>query len=100
MTRMIGARRLTLAPAEGWLTVGLVALLCATMAISIDDVAPILAREDFTNLLLPMALMGMAAGLIGVKVGWGRWRTYLVGAAFAALIVPLVVGGVWSRKAA
>jgi transglutaminase superfamily protein/transglutaminase TgpA-like protein/uncharacterized protein DUF4129 len=98
MTRMIGPRRIPLAPAEGWLTVALVAVLCATMAISIDDVAPILAREDFTNLLLPMAILGMFAGLIGVKVGWGRWRTYLVGAVFAALIVPLVVGSVLTQE--
>ncbi len=94
MTRTIGTRRIPLSPVEGWLTVALVALLCATMATSIDDAAPILAREDFTDLLIPMAILGMFAGLIGVKVGWGRWRTYLIGAVFAALIVPLVVGNV------
>ena len=87
-------RRIPLAPAEGWLTVGLVGLLCVTMAWSIDDVAPILARGDFTDMLAPMAIAGMLAGLIGAKVGWGRWLTYLVGVVFAALIVPLVVGSI------
>lgn len=87
-------RRIPLAPAEGWLTVGLVGLLCVTMAASIDDVAPIFARGDFTDMLAPMAIAGMLAGLIGAKVGWGRWLTYLVGAVFAALIVPLVVGSI------
>ena len=87
-------RRIPLAPAEGWLTVGLVGLLCVTMAWSIDDVAPILARGDFTDLLAPMAIAGMLAGLIGAKVGWGRWLTYLVGVVFAALIVPLAVGSI------
>jgi transglutaminase-like putative cysteine protease len=87
-------RRIPWAPAEGWLTVGLVGLLCATMAWSIDDVAPILARGDFTDMLAPMAIAGMLIGLIGAKVGWGRWLTYLIGAVFAALIVPLVVGSI------
>jgi transglutaminase-like putative cysteine protease len=94
MNRVSGARRIPLAPAEGWLTVALVGVLCATMAASIDDVAPILAREDYTDMLVPMAIAGMFAGLIGVKVGWGRWLTYLMGAVFAALIVPLVVGDI------
>jgi hypothetical protein len=94
MSRVIGNRRVALGPAEGWLTVALVALLCATMATSIDDAAPILARDDFTDLLVPMAILGMFAGLIGVKVGWGRWRTYAIGSVFAALIVPLAVGNV------
>jgi hypothetical protein len=44
-----------------------------------------------------MAILGMFA-TIGVKVGWGRWRTYLVGAVFAALIVPLVVGGILAQE--
>ena len=92
-------RRFPLAPSEGWLTVGLVAVLCVTMAAAIDDVAPILARDDFTDLLVPMAILGMLAGLIGAKVGWGRWLTYLVGAVFAALIVPLAVGDLLVRNA-
>ena len=85
-------RRIPLAPPEGWLSVGLVAVLCVTMAAAIDDVAPILARDDFTDLLVPMAIAGMLVGLIGAKVGWNRWLTYLIGAGFAALIVPLAVG--------
>ena len=92
MNRVPAIRRIPLAPAEGWLTVALVGILCATMAASIDDVAPIHARVDFTDFLVPMAILGMFAGLIGVKVGWGRWLTYLIGSVFAALIVPLVVG--------
>ena len=41
---------------------------------------------------MPMALAGVLVGFVGPKVGWGRWTTYLVGALFAALIVPLVAG--------
>ena len=32
------------------------------------------------------------SGCIGPKVGWGRWTTHLVGAIFAALLMPLLVG--------
>ncbi len=30
--------------------------------------------------------------MLGAKVGWGRWRTHLLGAVIAALIVPILVG--------
>jgi hypothetical protein len=35
---------------------------------------------------------GVAAGLVGPLVGWGRWTTHLIGAGFAAILVPLLVG--------
>jgi hypothetical protein len=85
-------RRIPLAPAEGWLTVGLTVLLCLTMAWSIDDVALVLGEGRFTDFLAPVAVLGVAFGFIGPKVGWGRWWTYLIGSIFAALIVPLIVG--------
>ncbi len=85
-------RRIPLAPAEGWITLGLVMVLCLTMAWSIDDVALVLGNGAFTDFLAPVAVMGVLFGFVGPKVGWGRWLTYLVGACFAALIVPLIVG--------
>ena len=39
-------------------------------------------------------LGGVLAGFIGPKVGWGRWLTYLIGAVFAVLIVPLMTGSI------
>lgn len=87
-------RRFPLAPAEGWFTLILVVILSMTLAASIDDVALVLGREDFTDFLLPMAIAGTLMGFIGAKVGWGRWLTYLIGSTFAALIVPLLVGGI------
>ena len=94
----MNGRRIPLAPAEGWLTVGLVLLLCLTMAWAIDDVALVLGEGAFTDFLVPMAMLGVLCSFIGVKVGWGRWLTYLVGALFAALIVPLVVGSMLPTK--
>ena len=94
----MNGRRIPLAPSEGWLTLGLVLLLCLTMAWAIDDVALVLGEGSFTDFLAPMAVLGVLCSFIGVKVGWGRWLTYLVGALFAALVVPIVVGSMLPTK--
>ncbi len=86
------SRRIALAPAEGWITVALVALLCVTVTWAIDDVKLVLGQGGLTDFLMPMALAGMLVGLVGPKVGWSRWTTFAIGALFAALIVPLVAG--------
>ena len=85
-------RRIPLAPAEGWLTLALVMLLCMTMAMAIDDARWVLGRSQYLDLLWVAAIGGVLAGFIGPKVGWGRWLTYLMGAIAAALIVPLITG--------
>lgn len=85
-------RRYPLAPAEGWLTLGLVLLVCLTMAWTIDDGAWVLGRAAYLDLLTLTAVGGVLAGFIGPKVGWGRWLTYLIGSIFAALLVPLLTG--------
>jgi hypothetical protein len=77
---------------DGWFTIGLVALLCATLAWSLDDALLVLGRPELTDFLIWTALGGAAMGLIGPLVGWGRWTTHLMGAAFAALVTPLLVG--------
>ena len=76
-------RRLPIAPAEGWATLGLVLLMCLTMAWALDDAQYVLVLA---------AVGGVLAAFIGAKAGWGRWLTYLVGSIFAALIVPILVG--------
>lgn len=85
-------RKIPLAPAEGWLTLGLVILLCLTVAWAIDDVALVLGQERYTDHLPLAAVLGVLCGFIGPKVGWGRWRTYLIGACFAVLVTAIVVG--------
>ena len=48
-----------------------------------------------TGFLPWVALIGLAFGVIGAKIGWGRWRTHLVGALHSrGLLLPLVVGGI------
>ena len=49
------------------------------------------ATRDYLDLLVIAAVGGVLVGFIGPKVGWGRWLTFLIGAVFAALLVPLLV---------
>ena len=85
-------RRLAHGPAEGWLSLGLVLIMCVTMAWAIDDVAPVMGRDEFTDFLMWAAIAGVLVGFAGPKLGLGRWRTYLVGAIVGALLVPWLVG--------
>lgn len=86
--------RLPLAPAEGWVTLGLTLLLCLTLVWSLDDARWVLGRETYLDFLPLAAAGGVLAGFIGPKAGWGRWQTHLIGSIFAALIVPLFVASV------
>jgi transglutaminase-like putative cysteine protease len=83
-------RRLTIAPKEGWLTLGLVLLICLTLAWSVDGVKWVLGRDAYLDYLVVAAALGVLIAFIGAKVGWGRWLTYLIGSIFAALLVPLM----------
>jgi transglutaminase-like putative cysteine protease len=88
------SRRIALAPADGWITLGLVVLLCLSLAWSLDDARLVLGRDGLTDFLVWTAIGGVLAGFIGPVVGWGRWTTHLVGATFAALLTPIIVGSV------
>jgi len=84
--------RVPRSPTEGWLTVGALAMLLIALAWSVDDPSWIGGVGERTDFLVPIALAGLAVGLIGAKVGWGRWTTHLIGAGFAALVLPLIAG--------
>lgn len=86
--------RVRLTPAEGWTTLGLLFLMCMTFAWSLDDARWVLGRETYLDFLPLAAAGGVLAGFVGSKVGWSRWQTYLVGAALAALLVPIWVASV------
>jgi len=93
---MIGATRARLlrAPAEGWISLVLVAIMAVTVAWSLDDAALVLGRRDATTFLPWVALGGVVVGFAGARFGWGRPLAHLVGAILAALIVPILVGSV------
>ncbi len=86
--------RIPFGPAEGWLSLALVAVMADTAARAIDDAGWVLGRGELTNFLPIAALLGVLAGFIGSKVGWNRWVANTIGAVFAALIVPILVGQV------
>ncbi len=88
----MNGRRIPYAPAEGWVTLGLITLMCVVLALAIDDSRWVLGQARYLDMLVLTAIGGVLCGFIGPKVGWGRWLTYLVGSVFAALIVPLLTG--------
>lgn len=79
-------------PSEGWLAVGLVFVMSAVVAMAIDDPAFVLGRDPLTDFLPTAAALGVVAGLVGAKAGWPRWVVHAVGATFAALLLPVLVG--------
>lgn len=79
-------------PEEGWLTLGPVLLMVLVLAWAVDDPAWVNGREAMTDGLALTAVLGALAGFAGPKLGWGRWTTHLVGAAFAGLLLPVFAG--------
>ena len=78
-------RRIPLAPAEGWVAVGLVLLLCLTLAWSVDDASWVIGPRGLTDFLPWLIALGVGWGFLSAKVGWSRWLAHLLGAMFAAL---------------
>ncbi|HSO29724.1 MAG TPA: transglutaminase domain-containing protein [Candidatus Sulfomarinibacteraceae bacterium] len=87
-------RRILAGPAEGWLTLVGVLLMVVALAWSIDDAQWIRGVDRLTDFLAPVGLGGVAVGFVGPKLGWGRWTTHLLGVAFAAMVLPIVGGGI------
>lgn len=87
-------RRLFAGPSEGWLTLAGVALMIVALGWSIDDAAWVRGVGSLTDFLPLVGLAGVAVGFIGPKLGWGRWTTHLIGIAFAAVVLPIIAGGI------
>ena len=81
-------------PTEGWISLLLVAILGVSVAWSLDDAALVLGQRDVTDFLPWVTLGGVAVGFVGARARWSRPVAHLIGAAFAALVVPIVVGGI------
>ncbi len=86
--------RIPRAPAEGWLSLVLVFVLSVCLAWSFDSARWVLGRPALTSFLPYATAGGVAWGFISAKVGWSRWLAHLLGAVFAALLLPIAVGGV------
>jgi transglutaminase-like putative cysteine protease len=87
-------RAIPLRPAEGWLTLAAAAVMAMTFALSLRDAGWIPGRAGDSDYLPWVALAGLAVGFIGAKVGWGRWRTHLVGGLFGGFALSLIMGGI------
>jgi transglutaminase-like putative cysteine protease len=85
-------RHLALAPAEGWSSVLLLALMVALVGWSIDDARWVLGSRTLTNFLPWAGMLGVAWGFAVAKTGGGRLLTYLGGAILGAAYLTLVVG--------
>ena len=89
------ARRIPLRPAEGWLTLVSAAIMVMVLGGSLQDAAWTRdATRPYATVLPWLALVGFGLGVFGAKVGWGRWRTHIVGALFGGLLLPLIAGGI------
>ncbi len=86
--------RLPRPPAQGWVSLFLVAALAVIVAWSLDDASLVLGRGEWTDFLAWAALGGVIAGFVGARVGWNRPLAHLIGAIFAVLIVGILVGSV------
>src|SRR4051794_27819136 len=87
-------RRYAISPVEGWLSLVLVALMAVTVGLSIDDAAWVLGDPTYGDFLPWAGVLATFITFGAAKAGWPRWVTHLVGAAFAALVLPLLVGAV------
>ncbi len=86
-------------PAEGWLSLFATAVMVVIVAGSFVDAAWTGGTTADGGFLPYVGIVGLAFGLLGAKVGWGRWRTHFVGALFGGVVLPLIVGGVIDRGA-
>lgn len=89
-----GLRRMRLRPAEGWLSLFATALMVLVFAGSLIEAGWTPKFAGDASFLVWIGLIGLAFGVGGAKLGWGRWRSHLVGALFGGLVVPLMVGGI------
>jgi hypothetical protein len=89
------SRSIPFRPAEGWLTLFATIVMVMVLGGSLQDAAwtPDTSNPA-TNFLPWIGLVGVLWGVFGAKVGWGRWRTHVIGAVIAGLILPLIVGGI------
>lgn len=81
-------------PAEGLVSLLAAALMTVVVGWSFQRAGWTAGPMEDSDFLAWVALSGLALGVLGAKVGWGRWRTHLIGASFAGLILPLIVGGI------
>lgn len=81
-------------PSEGWVSLFATAVMAMVVGLSFIDAGWTGGRPTDSAYMSWIALIGVGFGVAGAKVGWGRWRTHFVGALFAGIALPLIVGGI------
>ena len=79
-------------PAEGWTSVALLVGMGLTFGWSMDDARWVLGRGELTDYLPWAVALGILWSFVAASAGWSRRLSHGLGALFAALIVPLIVG--------
>jgi transglutaminase-like putative cysteine protease len=69
-------------------------VMAVDVAWSLDDAALVLGRGEWTDFLAWAAVGGVLVGFVGARAGWNRPVAHLIGAMVAALVLPVLVGGV------
>jgi len=82
--------RFRLSPAEGWITLGMVALLVESFVWSLQDAGWVPSAQGSTAHLFFLALAAILIEFLGAKAGWGRWRTHLLAGVIGGLLLPYV----------
>ena len=90
--RVDDGRRLPLAPAEGWASVFLLALVAALVGWAIDDSRWVLGNQSLADFLPWAGVLGVLWGVIAAKAGRGRLLAHVGGAVIATTYLTLVVG--------
>ncbi len=83
-------------PSEGWLPIVLIAMLAFVLGSAMDEPAWVNGHGALTDSLVWCAAAGAIIGFLGPKLGWGRWRTHIIGALFAGLLLPIIAG--WAME--
>ena len=74
------------------MSLGLLIVMGLTFGWSIDNARWVLGRDGLTDYLPWAVTLGILWSFLAAWAGWGRWFSHLMGAVFAALIIPLFVG--------
>ncbi len=79
-------------PPEGWMSLFLLLVMGFMFGLSVDDARWVLGRDGLTDYLPWAVAMGIIWSFIAASAGWSRWLSHFLGALFAALILPVIVG--------